>query len=665
MVRHRGLCVFGAVVLGLLLAGVSQPVKGQEIRSVIQPRARVFPSISAGVTAMKRDSAGRYYILAKPASVISIYNAEGSLIGQIPNARSQGATIRYAVDFDLGKDGSLFVADRGANAIEIFSPTGALVAKVSVISPTSVVALSGGQFAVTSLTSTHLVQIIDQRGKVIRSFGDPQFITEDQPSSNDPAKQNRIIDWGRITGDSADGVYFAFTSLPQPTLRKYDRFGYVAYETAVPDSLFGDSPNGPRDRVEVGVNFTQLGFSERSTEWLSVGSSGDLKFGGGLGMGLNQLFGPGGFGPGGGIGPGGPGGGPGPGGGFGGGPGPGGPPGAGPGIGQSVFDSGPFNFNNSTLGGTASGQISRQGTQFHFGVGNVGGLSGGGRRRGGGANGDSISDATADQNGGTLQFFGAGNAFGSDASPNDSGGTLSFTTQDLNSAPTSDVMGSQYPSGYTLPAQFGSQSGFAPFAALGAYSVFAAGGFRPPPGGARPGAGGGPPGAGPAGALPGGGLAAMPLGGGAPDRRFGGGGPSGGESGRDFFPHRRFGPGMTTVTATARVNLGDLGPGSAEKRQITAVSVDPETQETWAGIGDTLVGFAKDGTPIGVYYLTLPGGAPLTPSAVLVEPDRFIVAADPWGIFEFDRPDRSRPVDHSAPASPQLSVQPQVISPKQ
>jgi len=113
------------------------------------------------------------------------------------------------------------------------------------------------------------------------------------------------------------------------------------------------------------------------------------------------------------------------------------------------------------------------------------------------------------------------------------------------------------------------------------------------------------------------------------------------------------------------VNLGDLGPSSEEKPQITAASVDPSTQEMWAGIGDTLVGFSKDGNPIGIYYLTMTGGAPLKPSAVLVEPDRFLVAADPWGIFEFDRPDRSHLVDHSAPAAPQLSVQPQVISPRQ
>src|SRR5580658_4632507 len=112
MGRRMGLRLSGAIVLGLLLGSLSQPVKGQGIRSVVEPRSRVFPSVGPGVTALKRDSAGRYYILAKPANVISIYDRDGSPIGQIPNAKSQGA-IKYAVDIDLGQDGRLFVADRG------------------------------------------------------------------------------------------------------------------------------------------------------------------------------------------------------------------------------------------------------------------------------------------------------------------------------------------------------------------------------------------------------------------------------------------------------------------------------------------------------------------------------------------------------------------------
>ena len=97
-----------------------------------------------------------------------------------------------------------------------------------------------------------------------------------------------------------------------------------------------------------------------------------------------------------------------------------------------------------------------------------------------------------------------------------------------------------------------------------------------------------------------------------------------------------------------RVNLGSLDRGVAAKGpKITAVAVDPQTHEMWAAIADTLVEFNSDGSPVGLYYLTLAGGESLTATSLVVEPDRLLIAADPWGIFEFPRPDK--------PSAPQQS----------
>lgn len=110
-----------------------------------------------------------------------------------------------------------------------------------------------------------------------------------------------------------------------------------------------------------------------------------------------------------------------------------------------------------------------------------------------------------------------------------------------------------------------------------------------------------------------------------------------------------------------KVNLGDLGRISAsDKPVITAMAVDPETQEIWAGIGDTLVHFSKDGNPAGIYYLTMAGATPLKPTALLVESNRILIAGDPWGIFEFARPDKPA----STPKQ-QLNVVPQLTTPQQ
>ena len=100
-----------------------------------------------------------------------------------------------------------------------------------------------------------------------------------------------------------------------------------------------------------------------------------------------------------------------------------------------------------------------------------------------------------------------------------------------------------------------------------------------------------------------------------------------------------FAAGENTVTATVRVNLGDLGGVPTDKPLITAVAVDPETQDVWAGIGDTLVHFSKTGEPLEMFALTLKGGTQLKPAAILIQKDRFLIATDPWGIYAFARPD--------------------------
>lgn len=624
MDRQTGFRLSVAIVLGLLVASLSQPVKAQGIGSTLVPRARVFPSIGPGVTALKRDSAGRYYILATPASVISIYDRTGALIGKIPNANSQGAAIKYAVDIDLGQDGRIFVADRGANAIEIFNPDGSLSARIPVVAPTSVVALSKSQFAVTSLTSARLVQIIDEHGKVVRSFGDPAYITNE-------ASKGRLVDWGRITGDSADSIYFAFTSLTEPTLRKYDRFGYVGYEADIPQSFFSAGGSGTRDRLEFGLNFTDLSLSERTSSWVSVGTSGDVKFGGGVGMGLNQAFASGG--------------------GFG--------RGAAQQAGsQSGFSNTSYNFANDSLGGMFSGELSSQGAQFHLGVGSVSGMGGGGRRgRGGVGAGATPSDQLDDQ-GGVLQFFGSGSSFASGSTQNDLSGDLYFNAQDLNgdAIPGTDISGLLDSSGNVAPSALGFNPSLGVPGAFNAWSIFNARDFGP-----RGGFGGPRGAAGASGPNSPSGLLGPSAGGPAFGRdRFAGSGSDG--FARGSFPRWRFGAGATSIAATARVNLGHLGGDSTVKPEITAVSVDPVTQEMWVGVGDALMSLSKDGTPIGVYYLTINGDVPLRPSAVLVEPDRFLVAADPWGIFEFDRPDRPGAINHALTTPPQLSVQPQAIS---
>src|SRR5271155_329220 len=114
-------------------------VLAQGMQTILRARGRVFPSVGPGVSAMRRDGSGRYFILAEPASTISVFDASGKRVEQFPNENSHGATIVYAVGIDLDAKGRLLVADRGANAIKIFAPDGSLAATIWVNAPTSVV----------------------------------------------------------------------------------------------------------------------------------------------------------------------------------------------------------------------------------------------------------------------------------------------------------------------------------------------------------------------------------------------------------------------------------------------------------------------------------------------------------------------------------------------
>jgi hypothetical protein len=214
----------------------------KDLERQIFARTRVFPEVGPGVSELKRDAAGRYYILAGPANTIFVYSADGKRTGQIPASSQSDARIVFAQDFDLDEWGHVIVADRGANAVKIFAPDGSLSVAIPVATPTSVVALSGGEFAVTSLSSKRLVNVFDANGLLVRSFGDPI-------GAAGRANVNPLTNRGRISGDPAGHIYFAFTNLPDPTIREYDRFGYGAYVLALTAAEFSTSTQDQRKDI--------------------------------------------------------------------------------------------------------------------------------------------------------------------------------------------------------------------------------------------------------------------------------------------------------------------------------------------------------------------------------------------------------------------------------
>ncbi len=115
-------------------------------------------------------------------------------------------------------------------------------------------------------------------------------------------------------------------------------------------------------------------------------------------------------------------------------------------------------------------------------------------------------------------------------------------------------------------------------------------------------------------------------------------GPPGG---RPFGGPGHFVFNTYNVVASVRVNLDQPTQTQEKNPKLTAVGVDPATGESWVAMGSQLIHLGADGSLLGSYYMATPDGTSLHPTAILVEPNRLLLADDPLGIFSFARPDHT------------------------
>lgn len=434
-------------------------VTGQEGNQCLVAEKRVLPDVGLGLRAIRRGPSGNYYALIAPGAAASIYSADGKRIGQVPaeSARTSqpDSSVVYGSDLEVDSAGRVYIADRAANAIKIYSSEGNLVAKIRVPSPVSVEPLADGEVAVASLFSTHLVDVYDLAlGQLSRSFGDiadPRTIECDSValrcttrvytgavSDADQAKNTAPpVNHGWFYGDSSGNIYVNLTDSAAPTIRKYDAYGYLAYESGFGSIQRGSDSANSNWRINPEVRLAELGTVTATSS-------------------------------------------------------------------EDVSDS---NTNGSSSSTTTTSATDAQ-------------LSGGRPSMGGGMRG--------------MEGMGGGGM--------DGGG---------------------------------------------------GGGWRGGGGGAGRGAGG--------------------------ESRVG------------------FG-----------VRISQRGGATASKPVIEAMSVDPENEDVWAAIGGNLVHFDKDGKLDGYYCLSTADETPVKPTTLLVEPDRILIGTDPFGIFQYSRPDKPLP----SPAAP-------------
>jgi hypothetical protein len=217
-----------SLAAALLCVGSVLWAGASEIDDELVAKRRVFPTIGAGLRAVRRAANGNYYVLASPAVGVAIFDAQMKrvLVFGAPEEAPSGqkaprALIGFGEDCDVDEKGNVYVADRGYNAVEEFAPDGKLLRSFPVNSPTSVAVLPDGEVAVTSLQQRTLVAVYGPDGKLTREFGEPESLST-------RAELDRYLNIGRVNSDPQGHVYFGFNYLPEPTVRQFDRGGYVA-----------------------------------------------------------------------------------------------------------------------------------------------------------------------------------------------------------------------------------------------------------------------------------------------------------------------------------------------------------------------------------------------------------------------------------------------------
>src|SRR4029077_10441725 len=248
MFATRGYVVCAAAALAAVLVAFSLPLRAQEqyqFETDLMAKRRLFRDVGAGFREIRRGTNGNYFVLTAPAPAVKIYDPSGKVIGQVPSssaAAAKGAALVYGESFDVDHDGRVVVCDRGAKAVKIYSPGGALTAAIQFPVPVSVVFLPGDEFAVASPDTEHLVTAYDLGGKVVRESADREEIA-------DRADINTQVNFGHLAADDMGNNYFSFDYLPEPTVRKFDRVGYLAMEIALKTLEFEPAAQAARKAI--------------------------------------------------------------------------------------------------------------------------------------------------------------------------------------------------------------------------------------------------------------------------------------------------------------------------------------------------------------------------------------------------------------------------------
>lgn len=221
-------------VLCLLLSAAAATTA--QVDADLVAKRRLFAPVGPGLKQIREGADGKIYVLASPSPGLVVYSTEarrlltmheasGITEAALAEAKASGEVlVEFGEDCDVDADGNVYIADRAANAVRIYSKDGKHLRSISIAAPIAVAAMPEGEVAVTTLLREPLVAVFNKDGRLAREFGDPETLTQRHDL-------NRFLNLGELSTDALGHVYYAFRYLPEPTVRQFDRFGYAGEDS--------------------------------------------------------------------------------------------------------------------------------------------------------------------------------------------------------------------------------------------------------------------------------------------------------------------------------------------------------------------------------------------------------------------------------------------------
>jgi hypothetical protein len=252
-------------------------------------KRRLFSPIGPGLKQIREGSDGKIYVLASPFPGLVVYSSDarrlltmheaaGLTEAALAEAKASGEVlVQFGEDFDVDADGSIYIVDRAANQVQVYSKDGRSLRTVSVSEPLSVAALPEGEVAVATMRQSALVKVFDKNSRLVREFGDPEPLTDRQ-------ELNRFLNIGELASDAQGHLYYGFPYFPEPTVRQYDRFGYAGQDVHFADVEAMQEATAIRHEIEKQERrgnaphfkqvMTAMGVDKLTGEiWMAMGST--------------------------------------------------------------------------------------------------------------------------------------------------------------------------------------------------------------------------------------------------------------------------------------------------------------------------------------------------------------------------------------------------------